>query len=112
MRHRLHRHPTLLPVLGFALLLLISAAAFAQEGAQGNRTLHISGTLTDEGVECRALRGDDGQLYTLTGDLGGFQTGDRVQVRGKVAERTFCGQGTTILVEDIKAVKSKDGDRR
>jgi hypothetical protein len=107
MTHRLHRLSTLLPVLGFALVLLIPAAAFAQEGDQGNRTLNIHGTLTDEGVECRALRGDDGQLYTLTGDLGGFQTGDRVRVRGKIAERTFCGQGTTIVVEDIKADKSK-----
>jgi hypothetical protein len=111
MTHRLHRLSTLLPVFGLALALLASGAVFAQEGAQGNRTLNIRGTLTDEGVECRALRGDDGQLYTLTGDLGGFQTGDRVHVRGKVAERTFCGQGTTIVVEDIKADKSQDGDR-
>ena len=110
MTHRLHRLSTLLPVLGFALLLLVSAAAFAQEES-ANRTLNIRGTLTDEGVECRALRSDDGQLYTLTGDLEGFQTGDRVHVRGKVAERTFCGQGTTIVVDDIKADKPRDGDR-
>lgn len=109
MKQRIHRPLTLLPVLGLALALLISGAALAQEDAQGNRTLNISGTLTDEGVECRALRANDGQLYTLTGDLEGFQTGDRVRVRGKVAERTFCGQGTTIEVEEIKDVKDKDG---
>src|SRR5262245_56665179 len=109
MRQRLHRLSTLLPVFGLALLLMVSAAAFAQEEAQGKGTLNISGTLTDEGVECRALRANDSQLYTLTGDLQGFQTGDRVRVRGKVAERTFCGQGTTIEIEEIKSFKDKAG---
>src|SRR6476659_9550673 len=36
----------------------------------------VTGTLTDEGVECRALRAEDGALYTLTGDLKTFKTGD------------------------------------
>src|SRR5690606_21232975 len=42
----------------------------------------VTGTLSREGAECQALRGDDGQLYTLSGDAGGFEPGDRVRVTG------------------------------
>jgi uncharacterized Ntn-hydrolase superfamily protein len=59
------------------------------------------GVLTDEGAECRAMRGDDGRLVALTGDLGGFKTGDRVQVTGRVAAVSTCMQGTTIGVTSI-----------
>lgn len=62
----------------------------------------IRGTLTDEGVECQAMRAEGGALYTLTGDLGGLQTGDRVRVEGVVAEISFCQQGTTINVSAIE----------
>ena len=66
----------------------------------------VTGTLTDEGVECRALRGDDGARYTLTGDLKGFKTGDRVTVTGTTAEVSTCQQGTTIAVQTIERAKT------
>ncbi len=62
----------------------------------------ISGILTPEGVECQALRGQDGQLYTLVGDLRGYDDGDVVQVVGEVQEISFCQQGTTIEIEEIR----------
>lgn len=63
----------------------------------------VTGALTDEGVECPALRGDDDRLYTLTGaDLGELQAGDRVRVRGSVARFSYCMQGTTIEVREIE----------
>ena len=68
-------------------------------------TITVTGTLTDEGVTCQALRGDDGQLYTIGGDLGKFTTGDRVTVTGTVAEVSICQQGTTIDVQKIKKAK-------
>lgn len=68
----------------------------------------VTGTLTDEGVECPALRGDDGQLYTLTGAaLDGIETGDRLRVRGSVAELSYCMQGRTI---DVGAVERLEPD--
>lgn len=67
----------------------------------GGGTVTISGTLTAEGVECPALRGNDGRLYTLTGNVGPFRPGDRVRVRGRIAEVSFCMQGTTISVDAI-----------
>lgn len=71
----------------------------------GDSTIEVTGTLTDEGVECQALRGDDETLYTLTGDLGGFGVGDRVRVRGERAQMSFCMQGVTIAVESIEAAE-------
>ncbi|HEV2147775.1 MAG TPA: DUF5818 domain-containing protein, partial [Longimicrobiaceae bacterium] len=65
-------------------------------------TVRVTGRLTDEGVECPALRGDDGQLYTLAGETGGFRPGDRVTVTGRVAEMSFCMQGTTISVRTVE----------
>jgi hypothetical protein len=104
------RYPmkTLLPILLLALaaLALGGGAAYAQSGDPGqgdeNRSVRVVGVLTDEGAECPALRGDDGQLYTLTPrDLQGFGVGDRVAVVGKVAEISFCNQGTTLEVQKI-----------
>jgi hypothetical protein len=45
-------------------------------------TLTVKGVLTDEGVECPAMRDESGHLYTLSGSLGGFRQGDRVCVKG------------------------------
>lgn len=89
-----------------ALALLLPALASAQ------MTIKVAGVLTDEGVECQALRGNDGQLYTLTGDLGDFETGDRVRVIGTVAEVSICQQGTTIQVRSIKEDRSRGAERR
>ncbi len=52
----------------------------------------VPGLLTDEGV-----------LYTLVGDLSGFEAGDRVVVEGGIADSTLCPQGATIEVLQIRA---------
>ncbi len=52
----------------------------------------MPGLLTDESV-----------LYTLAGDLSGFEAGDRVTVEGGIAESTLCPQGATIEVLRIRA---------
>lgn len=69
----------------------------------------VKGTLTGEGVECQALRSIDGDLYTLVGDLNGFQNGDEVVVCGVIAGISFCMQGTTINMSWIgkEAPKAK-----
>ncbi len=67
------------------------------------------GVLTDEGVECQAFRSDEGELFTLLGDLGGFSDGDKVVVCGTIADISFCMQGTTLVVSYIgkKAPRAK-----
>jgi hypothetical protein len=61
----------------------------------------VSGMLTDEGVECQALQGDDGQLYTLLGDLHALRAGERVCVSGERLDLSICQQGITIRVRSI-----------
>jgi hypothetical protein len=66
----------------------------------------VTGTLTKEGVECPAMRGDDGKLYTLLPPaLGKFGPGDRVHVEGSVAEMTECQQGTTVVVTKLEPAR-------
>ena len=95
-----------------ACALAISGAGMAQRTsidhqttAQQSQSTTVTGKLTNEGAECQAMRGDDGKLYSLTGDLKGFRTGDRVKVTGKIAEVSFCMQGTTLGVEKIERAK-------
>jgi hypothetical protein len=66
------------------------------------RLVEVTGVLTDEGVECPALRTGDGTLYTLAGDLEEFKVGDRVRVTGRIAEVSICQQGTTLEVVAIE----------
>ena len=93
------------------MLLTSGACAMAESDGRADRAptasaplLTISGRLTDEGVECQALRGDDGQLYTLVGDLGGLKADARVRASGRRLEISYCQQGTTIQVSSIARV--------
>ena len=62
----------------------------------------VTGTLTREGAECQAMRGDDGRLYTLIGNLPqGLRAGDRVSVVGRIQEMSYCQQGTTLHVRSL-----------
>lgn len=63
--------------------------------------IEMSGTITRQGVECPAMRGDDGRTYSLLGDIRGFRPGDRVSISGRIAEMSICQQGTAIEVRRI-----------
>lgn len=78
-------------------------AGAAESVAGSDQVVEVTGTLTDEGVECQVMRSDDGKLYTLLGDLEDFKMEDHVYIRGQIAEVSFCMQGTTINVEIIEA---------
>lgn len=64
------------------------------------------GVLTDQGIQCQAFRDEAGVLYTLVGDLGGFVTGDHVQVIGRVVAMSICMQGTTLEVLGIASANA------
>ena len=61
----------------------------------------VRGRLTDEGIECQAMRGADGRLYTLAGNLGGLAPGAQACICGTVAELSTCMQGTTLAITRI-----------
>lgn len=63
----------------------------------------ITGTVTDEGVECPAVRTADGRLYTVaTADREKLRPGTRVRITGEIAQISTCQQGTTISAERIE----------
>lgn len=74
--------------------------------SQGDKVF-LRGTLTDEGVECPAMRATDGTLYTLIGELNsqGVKVGGTVYVVGRVVPFSFCMQGTTLEVDWISQEK-------
>ena len=74
-----------------------------------SKLICVLGTLTDEGVECQALRSAiANELFTLIGDLGGFENGSEVIVCGTISAVSICMQGTTINVEGIS--QANEGD--
>jgi len=95
-------------MLVLSLLVVLGAAACrsarppAAPEAPPPGTVRVEGLLTSDGVECPSMRGTDGRLYTLVGDLRGFKTGDHVVVEATVAEVSFCMQGTTLEVKSIR----------
>ncbi len=65
----------------------------------------ITGVVTNEGVECPAVRADDGKLYTIAAkDREKLKPGARVKITGEVAETSTCMQGTTINAATIEVV--------
>lgn len=90
-------------LLAIALLVLTSAGPCAPAAPPDtNESLTIRGRLTDEGVECPAMRDGAGALYTLAGSIGAFHAGDSVCVRGRRAEVSHCMQGITLTVEWVR----------
>lgn len=76
-------------------------ASAEDTASSGDNRIIVVGQLTSEGVECQALRGDDGQLYTLLGDIGTLAVETRVRVLGERLEFSSCQQGITIRVQSI-----------
>jgi len=67
----------------------------------------VIGTITAEGVECPALSGEDGKLYTLTGLPREVGVGERLQIAGERALVSTCQQGITIRVSRLTAARAE-----
>jgi hypothetical protein len=84
-----------------------SSKATDGKAARAGAAITVTGKLTDEGVECQALREDKTKkLYTLTPRPDKkFKNGQRVKVTGNLAENSICQQATTIVVKKIVRLK-------
>ena len=79
----------------------------ADDDARSEDTrITVVGRLTNEGVECQALQGDDGRLYTLLGNIGTLPVESRVRVLGERLEFSSCQQGITIRIQSITPADS------
>lgn len=70
-----------------------------------SESVTVVGVLVDEGVECPAIRGEDGRLYTLAGGGRDIPVGTRVRVSGAVAEVSTCMQGTTLGISELTVLE-------
>jgi len=87
------------------LRLLSGPVTIIEPGPPPGTKVSVDGTLSKEGTQCPAFRGDDGKLYTLADPLaGGFSPGDRVHVSGEVVGMSRCMQGITLTATTITGV--------
>src|SRR6185436_9244839 len=59
-----------------------------------------------EGAECPQIEVRGGRRFSLGGDLGSYKVGDRVCVRGTVAQASFCMAGEATLT--VTAIGPED----
>jgi len=92
-----------------ALMIVAFDAIFAPIGlsdpfhvTRPDGTLTRTGRITDEGVECLAMRDGDEFLYTLVGNIEGLSAGDPVVVEARYVETSICQQGTTLAVIEAR----------
>lgn len=99
-----------LVALAFAVLSVLGLGACAP--AENGGEVQVRGILTEESVECQALRSEEGELYALTGDLGTIQSGDLVDVRGTLGPESACDGGIVLQVAALEVVDgpSTSGD--
>lgn len=83
-----------------AALTLSTGVSTTPAAAQAGDPVTVSGTMSDAGVTCGAMRSDDGVLYTFrrTAQIRQFHPGDRVKIEGRVQPAAICQQGTTLVV--------------
>jgi hypothetical protein len=75
----------------------------ADAGEQAD-AITVTGTISD-GVECPIIETDGGEIYALSGNVE-LPLGQRVEVRGTLAEMSFCMQGQgTIEVAEFGAMR-------
>ena len=72
--------------------------------SSGVERVTVTGTLAP-GVECTALRGDDGKRYSLLNAPTGARVGDRVRIVGRVERVSFCQSGTTLTMIDGEVLR-------
>ena len=73
-------------------------------GEDESERVDATGVLRD-GAECPILRTDEGDVYSLVGDLQDFGSGDRVRIVGLTVEVSICSRGTTVEVRRIVEVE-------
>ena len=83
-----------------AAIFILYTTGYAQVSSE--KLVHIKGIVTDEGIECPAVRAEDGKLYTLTGFSEKLYVGDVLEIVGKPVEVSICMQGITISVKAYK----------
>ncbi len=95
-----------LPGVGIVLAVLTLGCNEQRTTLKPGQTITIRGELV-AGAECPLIVTRDDHRYSIGGDLGRFAVGDRVCVRGTIAEMSICMAGeATIALEWIAPADS------
>jgi len=82
-----------------ALVALMTIAGCREElpaKLKPGQPVTVEGAI-ESGAECPMLATAEGRRFSLAGDLKNFTAGDRVCVRGRVAESSFCMSGEAVI---------------
>ena len=90
---------------GLVTLLVAPLVGCAASRPAAGQLVMVKGELS-VGAECLMLVSRNGRKYSLTGNPGRFKIGDRVCIRGRVAETSICMAGETTV--SIQAIGSED----
>ncbi len=93
----------------------VTPADGAENPAAGTRPSGQPSLVTVEGriaqgVECMVLKTPDGETWSFNGGEADFGPGDYVQIKGEVADASFCQQGRGMLVP--QSIEPKDPPAR
>jgi hypothetical protein len=109
--------PLLLTLLIAGLIaVLFLATGCAPDGS--GETVQVSGILTGPGTgpgaggACQTMTSEDGELYSLTGDLGDVQSGDMVEVTGTLGDDDECDEGIVVRVSGLEVVAGPNTGER
>jgi hypothetical protein len=82
----------------------VLAGLLSGDLASAQSDITIIGTMIAGGVECHAMRAEDGTIYTMRRSplVRQLRPGARVKVEGKIAETSTCQQGITIVPTRIE----------
>lgn len=96
------------PLIAVAAVMTLSiGTSTTSAAAQAANAITVTGTMSDAGVECAAMRGDDGVLYSFrrTMQIRQFLPGDRIKLEGRVQQVSTCQQGTTLAVTRVEKIE-------
>ena len=76
--------------------------ALADASTARARVVCLRGQLAASQGDCQTLRADNGDSYSLVGNLEGLKVGDRVYAAGTIADESFCGTNRTVVLTWIR----------
>ena len=81
--------------------------ALADASTARARVVCLRGQLAASQGDCQTLRADNGDSYSLVGNLEGLKVGDRVYAAGTIADESFCGTNRTVVLTWISKLPPK-----
>jgi hypothetical protein len=101
------RIPLLLSMIVLALFSRCDTPhpATEKKAAQIGDSVKLRGTLSED-VDCRLLKCDDGEMYSLSARLPNSINGTRVCIYGTLIETTQCLVQPSVEVQSVRAWSS------